>query len=72
MTETWKSYHSTEDFERGRRKMFDAGWVVAEEKTTAGKTGPVSTGSFADLVFWPILWLFNKTQPERYVRAEDL
>ena len=69
----WKSYHSLEDFERGRRKMLADDWVVVEERTTQGKAPYDLGGSLLGLIFLPIVWLFNKTQPEailhvRYVR----
>lgn len=53
--------------------MWAEGWVIAEKRTTQGKTPMVPTGSLVDLLFLPIVWLFNRTQPKsilhvRYVR----
>ena len=72
----WQEYHGRKDFERGRAKMWAKGWVIAEERTRPGKWPyiSISSGSSLEMLFWPILWLFNRTQPKeilavRYERA---
>ena len=66
----WKSYHGEKDFSRGRTGMVREGWVIAEEHLLPGKASPVSGGSIGDLLFLPILWLFNKTQPVEIRRVK--
>ena len=68
-----KDYFSRREFEQDRSEMWAEGWVIAEKRTTQGKTPMVPTGSLVDLLFLPIVWLFNRTQPKsilhvRYVR----
>lgn len=44
--------------------MVRDGWVIAEEQLLPGKSSLwADTGSVADYLFVPILWLFNKSQP---------
>lgn len=60
----WKRYHGERDFARGRARMVRDGWVIAEEQLLPGKSSLwADTGSVADYLFVPILWLFNKSQP---------
>jgi hypothetical protein len=70
----WKQYHRARDFERGRKKMWADGWVIAEQRTTVGKVPLDGTGNdgVLSLLFEPVLWLFNRTQPKEilHVRYE--
>lgn len=69
----WKQYHGARDFERGRKTMWAEGWVIAEQRTTPGKVR-LDTGDHGvvGLLFVPILWVFNRTQPAEilHVRYE--
>ena len=70
----WRDYFSQEEFERDKMKMWAQGWVVVEQRTRPGKASDSGEGGLVGLLFLPILWLFNRTQPReiysvRYERS---
>ncbi|MBI2767477.1 MAG: hypothetical protein HYX53_16400 [Chloroflexi bacterium] len=68
----WQEYFHPKEFERGRAKMWEDGWIVVEKRTRPGKL-PVNGGGgggtlasgFVEISFALLTWLVNKKRPER-------
>jgi hypothetical protein len=73
-----KAYSSRRAFDRDRKRMREAGWLVVDQRVVPiAKPHPIGgRGDFAGCLFVPLLWLWNRYTPDEetvvtYERAAD-